>query len=102
METFLSPLWGSLISGLTPTAYAVGFTLSPLRGWTLDILVLWANSRKQRHARALSCVDIEAENGVHFDGLVATEHGMELPIGQRGQNFTRHFASAGFQHLRIS
>ncbi len=32
VRTILSPLWGSLISYVTPTACAVGCILTPLRG----------------------------------------------------------------------
>jgi len=46
-------------------------------------------------------VDVEAEDGVDFDGLRATHGGTKLPAGQGGHDLRGHGGGAGFEDLQI-
>jgi hypothetical protein len=46
-------------------------------------------------------VDVEAEEGVDFDGLGAARSGAEFPAGKGSHDSCGHGGGAGFQHLEI-
>ncbi len=46
-------------------------------------------------------VDVEAEDGVYFDGLSAADGGAEFPCGEGGHYFCGHGGGAGFEDLKI-
>jgi len=46
-------------------------------------------------------VDVEAEDGVDFDGLGAAGRGTEFPAGKCGHDFRGHGGGAGFEDLQI-
>jgi len=47
-------------------------------------------------------VDVEAEDGIDFDGLRAAGGGAELPTAQGEHDLVGHGGGAGFEHLQIS
>ena len=46
-------------------------------------------------------VDVEAEDGVDFDGLGSAGGGTEFPAGEGGYDFCGHGGGAGFEDLKI-
>lgn len=46
-------------------------------------------------------VDTEAEDGVHFNWLLAAHGGTELPTGKGGHDFRGHGGGAGFEDLQM-
>jgi len=51
--------------------------------------------------KAVVGVDVEAEDGIDFDGLGAAGSGAEFPAGKCGHDFRGHGSRAGFEDLQI-
>src|SRR5208283_116594 len=47
-------------------------------------------------------VDVEAQDGVYLDGLIAAHRRAELPAVQRGQDLGGHGCGTGFENLEIA
>ncbi len=78
-------------------------SLAPLSGSCKSEIVFTVAQQQSEAPPSVAVVgvDVEAEDGVDFDRLLAAHGGAEFPGGECGHDFGGHGGGAGFEDLKI-
>ncbi len=65
------------------------------------LIAIFDQDHRSRSSVAIVGVDVEAEDGVNFDWVLAAGGGAELPVGKCGEELGGHGGGAGFEDLNF-